>query len=395
MPPKRPSTGATGTKKKSKSPSGTSDAPEGAVPPRNPRWAPISGSGNADVSLKIITQNPVEAYRFILMCEPPFDDDEDDEEDEEEEEDEDKKSACDNGKTCLCRKPAPEHPEHPWKITDAGQQRLLTQHTYCNLRDPDTFDMYTFNDHAAYGVIEVLQNLLLDFEEAAGNYKEQWTVCEALAYFLPHGRAGMMTMADDGDLVDATVQLIGRLFLSMLAQLERDNLLAKDSEIQNLDVVMALFIKITEGFGESGLLEESKAESIGPAKDKRKWFPHQYPNQILAYAQKYDIKLVGPSDLEDVAAKFDADAPLPKPESNTGKADPFNFAKALKAYKTRHGGVMAFLSKRSKAGTTPIGGDALDLTSWTSKERAAYAFNKKDPLGKKELDALKRGDVMC
>jgi hypothetical protein len=44
--------------------------------------------------------------------------------------------------------------------------------------------MYTFNDHEGYGCLEMLQNLILDFEEAAGNYKEQWVVCEALAFFL-------------------------------------------------------------------------------------------------------------------------------------------------------------------------------------------------------------------
>lgn len=33
----------------------------------------------------------------------------------------------------------------------------------CN---PDMFDMYTYNDHQAYGMLEVIQNLLLDWDEA-------------------------------------------------------------------------------------------------------------------------------------------------------------------------------------------------------------------------------------
>jgi hypothetical protein len=39
----------------------------------------------------------------------------------------------------------------------------------------------------------MLQNLILDFEEAAGNYKEQWAVCEALAFFLQVDVAGAVT----------------------------------------------------------------------------------------------------------------------------------------------------------------------------------------------------------
>lgn len=52
-----------------------------------------------------------------------------------------------------------------------------------DVRDPDNFGMYTFNDHLAYGALEVIQNLMLDYEEAS-NWQEQWWVCEALALFL-------------------------------------------------------------------------------------------------------------------------------------------------------------------------------------------------------------------
>jgi hypothetical protein len=33
-------------------------------------------------------------------------------------------------------------------------------------------------------VAEVIENLLLDFVEANGNWREQWVVCEALSFFL-------------------------------------------------------------------------------------------------------------------------------------------------------------------------------------------------------------------
>jgi hypothetical protein len=185
---------------------------------------------------------------------------------------------------------------------------------------------------------------------------------------------------DDGDGVDAAYQLIGRLFMSMLARLEREQLLSKDSEVPNLGLIMALYVAIGKLARPYGLLEESSQESLGPAKDKKTWEPHAFGNQILAYARKYEIHLAGPHDIDEMVAELDANVDLPVPESNSGaKADPFGFAKALKNYKSEHG---------------CRGGDKLDITSWTSAERKAKSFSKKDPLGKKEIDALKQGMVM-
>jgi len=192
MPPKRASTGAGAPASKrsrrstdalradAPTPDAEAEAPTLPKPRRSGRWAkPLSGSANADMSYKIITQDPLKAYEYELLCKPPFDNGED-----EEDEDEDQPGKCDGGKTCLCMKPASEKPDHPWKMTLAGQTLFCTQRAMCDLRDPDGFSMYTFNDHSAYGTLEVLQNLMLDYEAASKNYKEQWAICEALGFFL-------------------------------------------------------------------------------------------------------------------------------------------------------------------------------------------------------------------
>jgi len=60
------------------------------------------------------------------------------------------------------------------------------------VRDPNNFAMYTNNDHAGYGVMQVLQNLIIDFERAGrieGNWKRQWALCEAMAIFYMEGSA--------------------------------------------------------------------------------------------------------------------------------------------------------------------------------------------------------------
>jgi len=180
----------------------------------------------------------------------------------------------------------------------------------------------------------------------------------------------------------------------MLARLERKNLLSKDSEIFNLGTIMAIYMMIPAQ-NEDGFQATPRKESIGPKKDGKNWRPSEFPGHILAYARKYDIKLVGPHNIEELVSEAEQDVDLPVPESNTGaKADPFGFEKALKAYSTRYKGVMQFLSKRKKAGKTAIGGDALDITTWTPAERKAFAFNGKDPFGAKEIAALKQGSVL-
>ncbi|KAK0615358.1 hypothetical protein B0T17DRAFT_657547 [Bombardia bombarda] len=383
--------------------------------PRNKRWADVSNSANVDHKYKLAVHNPVSAYEYVCMCQPPFsnggddddsdDDDSDEEEDEEEGDDENggnepKKTSggrgrCDAGETCLCNKPAADHPDHPWQVTVAGKHKFYTQRIHCGTRCPDDFGMYTFNDHEGYGVMEIIQNLLLDFEEVAGSWKEQWAVCEGMAFFLLTGFASPFFGVDDGELVSHTYELIGRLFVSMLAQLERDGRLGKDSEVQNLGLIMALFMRLAADARDYGCLQESEEEPIGPKKDKKTWCPHAFDNQVLAYARKYDVKLVGPSDMEDLIENCEQEADLPKPESNKGpKADPFGFVEALASYKSERGGIAAFLSSRKKSGSAVIGGDYLDITTWSSAERKEKAFAKKDPLGKAQIDAIKKGLIL-
>lgn len=213
MPPKRQSTDASGNaSKKSKTAADNTDEP---VIPRGKRWSKVSASANADDGYRLQISKP-EAYAYLCLCKPLHDrgsgsEDEWDEEDEDEDEEnankvsrevlefsdsvfdiyrtQEKKPACDGGKTCVCLKPAAEHPDQPWVITRAATHKLNTLRIMGSLRDPDGFGMYTYNDHFGYGCVELAQNLILDFEEAKGNWKEQWSVCEGMALFFMKGDA--------------------------------------------------------------------------------------------------------------------------------------------------------------------------------------------------------------
>lgn len=76
-----------------------------------------------------------------------------------------------------------DHPGHPWVITLAGIQKIISVTIQAQVRDPDTLGMHTYNDHFGYGMQELAQNLLLDFDQAKGDWKKQWSICEAMIMF--------------------------------------------------------------------------------------------------------------------------------------------------------------------------------------------------------------------
>ncbi|KAL3490487.1 hypothetical protein BJX62DRAFT_140156 [Aspergillus germanicus] len=355
--------------------------------PRNKRWSAVSVSGNIDSgyyeNLDYDTYNCLCQGRVDGNMASDFDDDSEEDEDEDDEDDEDdnesdkpKKAKCTGGRTCICNKPAAEHPEHPYTVSISGYRKFIDLVAHTNLRSPDAFDMYIFNDYEGYGILEVLQNLVLDFIEAKDNWKEQWAVCESIPLYWISNALMPFTMIDGSD-VDAITGLLARMFLTMLANLESADLLKPNSEVKNLQYVMAQYLMLASEMREYNLLSEDDSAKV----------EGHFDAYVLAYAKKYQIKLQGPSNLDEllksIEEEFDEDdIELPAPS-----ADPWKWTAAHKAYVKEHS--EGPLSKKGK-----IGGDKYDITAMTSAERKKHSFNKKDPLGKKELDAIKNGMIM-
>ncbi|KAK4443501.1 hypothetical protein QBC34DRAFT_386261 [Podospora aff. communis PSN243] len=201
-----------------------------------------------------------------------------------------------------------------------------------------------------------------------------------------------LNLMEDVDTLQDTIRLMGRLFLCMLARLEREGLLSKNSEVLNLGLIMALFIAMPMMMP-AALQLPTDNEPLGPEKDNKKWCPGKFWHHIYAYARKYDIKLEGPRFFDKILAICRANVDLPEPTSNLEHADPFGYYAELAMYKARRGGMNACLSKRAEKGTEVIGGDYLDVTTWSSAERARYSRTGRDPmlaLG----DGVKNGRVL-
>ncbi|KAK0388455.1 hypothetical protein NLU13_4699 [Sarocladium strictum] len=384
MPPKRKSDGpdASAVKK------GKKNAPETPADPvleetlqrkietRSKRWSKVSASKNLDVHYLKSTKDPAKAYSWKTFCKPGGSKDPYDDEEEEDEEEEEGTSAtgpsCDGGKKCPCNKPADDLPSHPYVFTHASMIKQNVASNMLDLRDPDSFEMYTYNDHASYGALEVLRNLMLDFDEAYRNHDwpEMWVVVETIPLFMLFGGGDMVCMCDDGATVQETVGVLLRAPLAAIAALEAHGGEEAAWQPRNVGWILSLWHDLARRFNEQSLLDGEPK----PSKAKTfKWAPNNFELYTVATAKRRGIKLV------DVSESFIQAIPETTMPS-LDKPDPWGWSAAF---------------KRIGGGGRSFGGDALDVTSWSAADRKAAAFKKgKDPITPSMMKQIGEGMLM-
>ena len=211
-------------------------------------------------------------------------------------------------------------PSHQYIISRAGLMRYHIAGHMMSLRNPDAFAMHTFNDHMPYGALEVVQNLLLDFDEAYKDkqLREALAVVEAMALFVERAEGDMMCMADDGEMIQMTMVQIARMVLTALGALERNGHLLDDSASKNLNWVMALYMQMASTMRQQGLLENTRPS-------KAKTFKFRADNLDLylrSYAHRFAVTV--PS----VDVSKNANIAMPKPDAK----DPWNWARGFADY---------------------------------------------------------------
>ena len=190
-----------------------------------------------------------------------------------------------------------------------------------------------------------------------------------------------MHRADDGERVQEAARLVGRMFLAMLAQLDEEGLVGDATAVQSLGCTMAMYMELASVWRRMNVLEDDRRKKYTK---KLKFQPDHPEDAVLTYANKRGVTLQGPDDIEELMAHAVGDIELP----GKGAKDPWGFKAALTSY-VKHQGI-----SRNGRGTPKIGGDRYDITTLPSSERKAASFNKKDPFGKKDLQALKNGMVL-
>ncbi|KAJ5736113.1 uncharacterized protein N7483_001238 [Penicillium malachiteum] len=416
MPPKRKSTESLSAIKGSKSKRPRSDeSPDASDILPNPRYTKGSITSFYDVLYKEILVDTKKAFGLVSLCEwnfvgsPDNDETEDTEEDQSETEEDQSETKKDSvcyipfsarytlslmttiiGKKfcqdpCVCRKPTLDNPNHPWVVSYAGLLRASIVELLANVREPWVFSLHTFKYHQSYGLIELLENLLLDFDEEEGNWKNQWAICEAIGLIFTRGTMELIDHVDDPNCLFELCRLVQIMFLTMLATLERQNLLGPDSEVKNLGVVMGMYVLVAAEIGSKkrNVLVGGGIITLGSSNlvmmDTKLSKTRHTSNVIMGYADKYGFKPQSPRDLVNELARRKIKSPrLTIPLPTAKKNDPWNWKKTLEEYK---GG--------------PVGGDRLDMTSWKPEERAKHCFDKsEDPLTQSALDAFKRGELL-
>ncbi|KAK6863795.1 hypothetical protein PG995_000323 [Apiospora arundinis] len=333
MPPKkhtRAESGAneasTSSEKRQKTNEASEIAPEGEK----------SGEENLDPNLG------KELFGYYCIARPRFDFEDEANEEGADEEDAEERYLAQRDKNLL-GKPIAEHPEHKWVAFWQTWKLFVNWHEGAQWCDADAFGMYVYNDFQGYGLQEVVERMLVAFDDQfkkkehdEETINHMWAVAAAAVHWLTTEELGPWIGCDDGERIKNTMECIGVMLLSALNELDRAGDLKPDSRIKDLALVMVWYLEWSKDLPDYGF-----------DGDELDWRP-----QILAYARKAGIDLATPSS-----------------------------------------GLFGAAQLVSTLDEEADDDDGYDITQWSRKERAKHAFNKKDPLADIPEKEIKAGNI--
>ncbi|KUJ07634.1 uncharacterized protein LY89DRAFT_742862 [Mollisia scopiformis] len=132
-------------------------------------------------------------------------------------------------------------------VTQAGMKRSFEIREEVDKRDPDMHEMYIYNDFAGYGVIEVMENVLLEFNEIIFKKEispiEKWTIMEGLTTYLHIGDHMTWMMNDNSEAIEDVLNMMGIMFITALEMLHESKLIGGTSPLpDNVGIMTLLFL---------------------------------------------------------------------------------------------------------------------------------------------------------
>ncbi|EGR44088.1 uncharacterized protein TRIREDRAFT_124288 [Trichoderma reesei QM6a] len=282
------------------------------------------------------------------------DEDEDEEEEEDEENEEENEEAAEEAKAskekakeeqCAMHKVvgklASLHPEHKWVSTMRGNERSKWWISELLKRDQDDFLMHVYNDFTWYGTIEVMENIFVNFEKVLKRKNhtvmELWFELEGLALVLNSGCVEFQ-MCDDADRCGQILELVGYMTITVIGSLQKNKLFAKDSQIPNIGIMLALVLTYAHSMG----TDYGWEDQVG-------WTPYVVQQATVAH-----ITLAGPKKFAETLQGIN-EWGAGKTAASQAKWAKGTFPSKLAAYGSR-------------------GGNQFDITTFSAAERKKYSF---------------------
>ncbi|KAK4210622.1 hypothetical protein QBC37DRAFT_292101 [Rhypophila decipiens] len=322
------------------------------------------------------------------------------------------KRKCDRGKTGVCGRSPRDCPNHRWITSRAGKLKYKTQLNMVFLRSAHEFDVgFGTPDDNAVPFIEVLENLVLDFAEAEGNWREQWA-----NYLRGHDIPAAPYDYDQNDeQTHQIIFLVARTFLTMVVKLfehgQIDRNPTQPRVVKNIDLIMYLYIKLPadlwphkKGFrrprAKPEVLFRNNPKPGLPAWgdchrhefriDDFDWilcewaYSHNTGNMRLNWRSYPDMPII-----EKRLLKGHRLHGLYLPLDKHWWDDPYDLKGGLKRYLEEFG----HRQRTAKGIKKVIGGDRCDITTWSSTTRKRQALHNKgkDPMTKEQHDMLRKG----
>jgi hypothetical protein len=277
-------------------------------------------------------------------------------------------------------KPASEYPEHRWVISEKGFEDFCKLEIQADYRNPDNFAMYIYNDFWGYGIQEVIENWLLDFDKAFKSKADDgllrlWHQMQPMFLWLANYDMGAWVHMDDADKWHDTFEIINLSLLTAMHRLDTAGELTTSSKFKDVSIVGALAICFYDRFGELGDCED-------------------FARSLVGYFKKMNISA-------EESSALGIDKFIERIEEEEGETIP-----ALSAWTKRTNDRFSWSGKFKKLcnqhGTGSrkpgIGGKQYSIIHFTRAERVESSFDGKDsgPLAKmsaKDLKDLQAGKI--
>ncbi|EFX05580.1 hypothetical protein CMQ_3649 [Grosmannia clavigera kw1407] len=185
-----------------------------------------------------------------------------------------------NRKKNISGKLASLYPDHPCVSSVRGLDISRFWILETLKRDQDSFQMHVYNDFSLYGQLEVLQNILIQFNqvyERNPNIQQLWPLLESVALFLNSGFIDL-SMMDDPEQVGAIIEMLGYMTMATIEYIDNKLAPTQDLNLPNTGFITAMLVSWAWGVG---IDFEDWA-------DKATWL-----HRVLQRADRLNVTLVG------------------------------------------------------------------------------------------------------